>query len=259
MDPGGWAVLALAAFAGATVQAATGFGFALLAAPLFLIAMSSTTAMQVLVALHIVQSAMVVPRLAREAPRKPLLALAAGSLIGFPLGLAIFLSLDIDALKLAVGAMILAFTALLLARDAGWLGTRIGALRLALDEAPLASAATGCLSGLLTAVLVMPGPPLILLLMAAASGKDAARALSLSFFGFCYVMVTALHVLFAGMGAPEWRLVLMLAPAVVAGTLVGGAIAGRLSERAFKTAVYAVLAISGTLAVWSSAGALVSR
>lgn len=259
MEPGGWALLALAAFAGATVQAATGFGFALLAAPLFLIAMSSTAAMQVLVALHIVQSAMVVPRLLREAPRKPLLALSAGSLFGFPLGLAIFLGLDIDALKLAVGAMILAFTALLLARDAGWLGARIGAVRLILDEAPLACAAAGWLSGLLTAVLVMPGPPLILLLMAAATGKDAARALSLSFFAFCYVMVTALHVLFGGMGAPEWRLVLMLAPAVGAGTMLGAAIAARLSERAFKTAVYAVLAISGALAVWSSASAVVAR
>lgn len=259
MEYGSWALLALAAFAGATVQAATGFGFALVAAPLFLIAMSSTSAMQVLVALHIVQSAMVVPRLVTMAPRKPLLALGAGSLLGFPVGLAIFLALDIDALKLAVGVMILVFTALLLARDGGWLGARIGAVRLTLDAAPVACAATGFLSGALTAVLVMPGPPLILLLVAAATGKDAARALSLSFFGFCYVMVTALHVLFGSMGETEWRRVLVLAPAVVAGTLVGAAIARRLSERAFKSAVYAVLAISGSLAVWSSAATVLSR
>lgn len=259
MEPGSWVLLALAAFAGATVQAATGFGFALLAAPLFLVAMSSTAAMQVLVALHIVQSAMVVPRLLRNAPPRPLLALSVGSLLGFPVGLAIFLALDIDALKLAVGAMILAFTALLLARDAGWLGARIGAARLSLDEAPLACAAAGFLSGLLTAVLVMPGPPLILLLVAAATAKTAARALSLTFFAFCYVTVTALHVLFGGMGAPEWRLVLLLAPAVAAGTVLGAAIADRLSEHAFKTAVYTVLASSGLLAVWPSAGTLVSR
>src|SRR5690606_25521758 len=148
-----------AAFAGAFVQSAVGFGFALIAAPIFLTAMQSGTAMQVLVAIHVVQSAMVVPGLWREAPRKLLHPMLVGSVAGFPLGLAIFLALDLDTLKLAVGVVMLVFTALVIARDRSWLSRFFASGR---PPHPAAAASVGASAGALTSVLVMPGPPLIL-------------------------------------------------------------------------------------------------
>jgi uncharacterized protein len=249
-------LLALATAAGAFVQATTGFGFSLVAAPIFLAALDSTAAIQVLVALHIPQSIMVVPKLVGQAPPALLRRLIVGSLIGFPIGLLVFVQLDVMTLKLAVGVMMLAFTALIIARDAGWIGraAATGDGRTSAVKAAPALAATtvGAASGFLTSVLVMPGPPLILYLLSGAVGKVESRATSLTFFGFCYVTVTALHALFGGMTAREWLIAALLAPIVVVATIAGTRVAGRLSERVFRWAVLATLVVSGAYAVWSS-------
>lgn len=253
IDASALLLLAFAVSLGAFVQAATGFGFALIAAPMFLAALNSTAAIQVLVALHVVQSVMVVPKLANLAPRLILAPLMIGSLIGFPLGLVLFLRLDVSTLKLSVGVLVLAFSALLIARDAGLLERRGGlAAPPAETGRRLLPVVVGAASGFLTSVLVMPGPPLILYLLGRDTRKDASRALSLTFFAFCYVMVTAMHALFGGMGGREWLLVALLAPAVPLATLAGTALARRLSEGAFRALVLTTLVLSGAYAVWSS-------
>jgi uncharacterized membrane protein YfcA len=243
------AALMAAAFAGAFVQAAFGFGFALLAAPLFLIVMQSGAAMQVLVALHVVQSALLVPGLWRKAPREMLMPLLAGSLAGFPLGLALFLALDLGTLKLTVGLVMLAFTALLVARDLGWLSRR------RVPAAPpsrLAAAGVGVAAGSLTPIMVLPGPPLILYVAARRLDKADSRALSLTFFAFCYVVVTLLHVLWSGMSAGTWAIVGWLSPAVIAATLLGALLARSLSEARFRAGIIAVSLLSGAWLVWSA-------
>ncbi len=243
------ALLTAAAFAGAFVQAAVGFGFALIAAPIFLTAMESGAAMQVLVAIHVVQSAILVPGLWRSAPKKLLHPMLIGSLAGVPLGLAIFVALDLNALKLAVGIVMLVFTALLVARDRSWLS------RLFASGGPpnrAAAAGVGASAGALTSVLVMPGPPLILYVAARRIGKEESRALSLTFFAYCYVTVTLLHAAWTGMSSETWALAGALSPVVVVGTLLGAKLARRLSEAWFQTAVLAVSFLSGAWAVWSS-------
>lgn len=243
------AILVGAAFAGAFVQSAIGFGFALIAAPIFLTAMQSGAAMQVLVAIHVVQSAMLVPGLWREAPKELLNPMLAGSLAGMPLGLAIFVALDLDMLKLAVGIVMLVFTGLLVARDKSWLS------RFFISGGPphpAAAAGVGLSAGALTSVLVMPGPPLILYVAARRLGKVESRALSLTFFAFCYVAVTLMHASWTGVAGETWALALMLSPVVIVGTLLGDRLAQWLSEAWFSTAVLAVSFLSGAWAVWSS-------
>lgn len=238
-----------AAFAGAFVQAAVGFGFALIAAPIFLTAMQSGTAMQVLVAIHVVQSAMLVPGLWRAAPKELLSPMLAGSILGFPLGLAVFLALDLDMLKMAVGVVLLVSTALLVARDRKWLSRWLSSSG---PPHPGAAAGVGASAGALTSVLVMPGPPLILYVAARRLGKLESRALSLTFFAFCYVAVTLLHAAWSGMSAETWMIAGLLSPAVAVATLLGNILARRLSEAWFQAAVLAVSFLSGAWAVWSA-------
>lgn len=238
-----------AAFAGAFVQAAVGFGFALIAAPIFLAALQSGAAMQVLVAIHVVQSAMLVPGLWRKAPKELLYPMLAGSVAGFPLGLAVYVALDLNALKLAVGVVMLIFTALLVVRDAKWLAHWLSSSG---RPNPIAAAGVGASAGALTSVLVMPGPPLILYLAARRLGKLESRALSLTFFAFCYVAVTLLHAAWTGMSADTWTIAAVLSPAVIAATVLGNMLAHRLSEAWFQAAVLAVSFLSGAWAVWSS-------
>lgn len=237
-----------AAFAGAFVQSAVGFGFALIAAPIFLTAMQSGAAMQVLVAVHVVQSAMLVPGLWRKAPRELLNPMLLGSMAGFPLGLAIFLALDLDTLKLSVGIVMLVFTGLLVARDKSWLSRLFASSG---PPHPAAAAGVGASAGALTSVLVMPGPPLILYVAARRLDKLDSRALSLTFFAFCYVAVTLLHATWTGMSSETWAIAGALSPAVVVATLLGDRLARWLSEAWFRAAVLAVSFLSGAWAVWS--------
>ena len=243
------AILMGAAFAGAFVQAAVGFGFALIAAPIFLTAMQSGTAMQVLVAIHVVQSAMLVPGLWRHAPKALLNPMLAGSILGFPLGLIVFFALDLDMLKLAVGVVLLVSTALLLARDRNWLSRWFASSG---PPHPGAAAGVGASAGALTSVLVMPGPPLILYVAARNLGKLESRALSLTFFAFCYVAVTLLHAAWTGMSTQTWAIAGMLSPAVIVATLCGNVLARWLTEAWFRAAVLAVSFLSGAWAVWSA-------
>lgn len=250
LEPAAIAVLALATLAGAAIQAATGFGFAIIAAPFFLAVMNTSSAITLLVIVHLVQTVMLVPGLWRQAPRGYLLWLALGGLVGCPLGLAIFMALDVRGLKLAVGLAILMAAALLIARDLGLLQRLLGPRGEGSDRVWVPIGA-GIGAGILTAVLVMPGPPLMVALMSARMSPAATRALSLTFFGGCYAAVIALQTTAGLVNAPILRLALMLAPATAIGTVLGARLSDKLSEGRFRAVVLALLALSGV-------GALVS-
>ncbi len=249
MDAETFAIMAAAATVGAGVQAAIGFAFGLIAAPVLLVAMQSGSAIQVLVVIHLVQSAMMVPGLWRRAPGGVLRLLMLGSVFGFPLGLAVFMSLDLKALTLVVGCSLIVFSGLFALRETGHM--RIA--EIAIDALPRWSILlTGLATGFLTAVLVLPGPPVIVLNAWARLEKDVSRALSLTFFAFCYVMATALHATVGGMPAVAWQTAFWLAPFVVIGTIIGSRLSGRLSEGWFRLSVLVVAAASGIYAVRST-------
>ncbi len=250
MDLQSYVVLGLGTFLGAFVQSATGFGFAILAAPIYLAVINATGAIPLLVLVHLVQSAMVVPRLWPNAPPRMLKDLVLGALIGCPLGLLAFLRLDIATLKITVGVLILAFTALLIARDAGLL--QATELRAAAEPSSWSTRATGVISGIMTALLVMPGPPVMLHLMGRDIAKDQSRALSLTAFAVSYVLVALLN---AASGTLTRAIVvdaMVLAPAVVTATALGARASQVMSEGLFRRVVFALLIASGVGAILSA-------
>lgn len=244
-------VLAAASLAGAAIQAATGFGFAIVAAPFFLGLLNSSSAITVLVLLHIVQTAIMVPGLWREAPRRLLVLLVAGGLVGCLIGLAVFRYLDVKALKLAIGAAIIVATALLVLRESGALSRLVHPPR---DGRPHVwpGVTTGIASGLMTSILVMPGPPLMLLMAAEPHPKAETRALSLTFFGLCYVFVSSLHAATGLLDKGVLALVAVLAPAVWLGTVLGTRASVHFTEARFRVAVLALLVLSGIGALASA-------
>lgn len=249
MDWSALLLLSLATFAGALVQAATGFGFAIIAAPVFLWVMNSTAAIAVLVALHVVQSAIVVPRLWPKASRWHLKRLALGAVAGCPFGVWLLTGMDVRALKLAVGVVILGVIGLLVWREcaAGGRARPAGG-----KSSGGTTLATGVLSGALTALLVMPGPPLMVYFMRDRHAGDAVRALSLSFFALCYVAVTAAFALLGMLDGRALWMAAMLAPAVLLGTVAGLAAAGLFSDAELRLALLALLFLSGIGAIASA-------
>lgn len=248
-----WPVLAImgvATFLGALVQAATGFGFAIIAAPVFLAAMNSPGAIPILVALHVVQSAMLVPGLWRRASRWHLKRLVLGAVTGCPAGLWLFHGTNVRGLKLTVGCVIIALIGLLLMRELQARQTWRGAGTMGHGTA--ATLATGAISGALTALLVMPGPPLMIYFMGARQAADVIRALSLSFFALCYVAVTAAGIATGGMPRSAWIATILLAPVVIAGTVAGNTVGPKLGETGMQRAILTLLFLSGLGAIASA-------
>ncbi|MEZ5816279.1 MAG: sulfite exporter TauE/SafE family protein [Hyphomicrobiaceae bacterium] len=247
------AILAVAVAAGATMQAATGFGFAILSAPVFLAVLNSTSAVPILVALHVVQCIVLVPRIWNGIPWSHLYRLAVGALVGCPIGLVLFRSLDVRQLKLGVGLVILLVLALM-----AWRRSH-GATAVQAHEAtgrhPASTASevvTGSLSGALTAVLVMPGPPLMLHLLRHPMPATNARSLSIAFFAACYAAVMTVHALSGALTSSSAALIAWLAAPVLAGTYAGLHSTRWISDRHFAPILYLLLLAAGLGAITSA-------
>lgn len=253
MEPAHFAALAAVSFLGAAVQGATGFGFAILTVPFYLLIMGSLAAIQVAAVTNLALSLMLVPWLFRDAPRKLLFGLVAGSVAGFPLGLAMFRAADLATMKLAVGGFITLFALLLAWRElrAPRGGADAGGAA-GFTPMPAMEFGAGAASGLMAAALAMPGPAVMLYLAARRPGKQVSRAVTLTLFGFSYAAVCVLHTLWGGMGSETWLLALGLVPFGLVGALAGNWSARHLSEIRFRAATLAVLLASGLYAVWTS-------
>lgn len=255
MEPLSFAALALVAFLAAVVQASTGFGFAILAVPFFLFIMGSLAAIQITAVTNFVISLVLMRELMKDAPKSLLAYLIAGSFLGFPLGLAFYRWADLDSVKLTVGLLITAFAFLLLARELRLRQRQeaeTGSGGAEFQSRPFAEFAIGIVSGAMAVALAMPGPVVVLYLLARHAGKTVSRAATLLLFAFSYGASSLVHGIWGGMTAETWKLAGMLIPVVIAGAAVGHYATRYLSERYFRTVVLAILIASGLYGMWSA-------
>lgn len=252
LQPAGMALLALGAAVGAAIQAATGFGFAIVAAPVFLAVLESTAAVPILVALHVVQSAVLVPRVWTGVPWRAFRLLSLGAAGGCPLGLLLFRALEVRQLKLAAGIVILAVAGLLALRRLRSRGLQPTAAEDQRGQASASAIATGAAAGVLTAILVMPGPPLMIHLLRHPLPPAAARALSLTFFAACYVAVFAAHAAGGSVDRQSWTAIAALLAPMLIGTVLGLRLAPLLAGRHFALVLNILLAAAGVGALLSA-------
>ncbi|HJU20393.1 MAG TPA: sulfite exporter TauE/SafE family protein [Stellaceae bacterium] len=233
-----WAGLAATTFAAALLQAASGFGFALVAVPLFLLFLAPTGAVQLVVILTVALSATVLPALRRDVDVGLLVRLALGSLVGVPLGLMAFRHADPVAMRVAIGGVILAFAALL-ALLPGRRGGPLFAANRFLD------AAAGLVSGATTALFGISGPPILIYLLLAGASPARLRATLLSFYVLCYAAAIAAYAAGTGIPLPTWTRAAVLIPFAWLGGVLGKRLGDRLGARAFAALAIALLAATG--------------
>lgn len=231
---------AAAIVAGATLQAATGFGFSLLGAPLLFAAIRPAEAVGLLVLLG---TEVNILTLATERRRPHPLArdaaiLCAWAVPGSVAGIIVLRSLPPLALQIAV--------------TLGVAGT-LAARRVAGRHAHVPAWAAGLTSGALTTATSISGPPLLLHLM----GRGIAPARVRDTLTACFLAlaaITALALWVSGTDAvPDAGLALALVPAVAAGHLVGRRAFARLAagggyERVL-TALLLVAVVAGLVGV----------
>lgn len=241
MDLLDWAGLAATTFAAALLQAASGFGFAVLAAPLFLLLVDPASAIQLVIIITAALSLVVLPGLRRAIAPRLLLRLTLGSLAGLPLGLAAFGHADPVTVRAVVGATILTFAALLaLSRHRGRSGRRV-----LLGMRPELDLATGAISGVATALVGMSGPPVLIYLLLAGASPRTVRATLLSFFALSYSATLLSHVATVGIPARTWLAAGILMPFAFVGGLAGRPLGDRLGTGAFAVLAIGLLAVAG--------------
>ncbi len=229
-------ILNIAVFGAAALQSATGIGFGVIAGPVLLIALNDGSAVQISIILNLLIASILAPSLWRQADRQLLARLLIGLAIGSPVGLLIFLNMDIVVLK-AFAGLAVAYTLFLILRN-----------NRARSHAPtLATKSTeqisiGALSGIMGASLAMPGPIPAAWMSTRGFSRETIRATILVMFVFAYVVALALQFGLAGIGTDAMRLSAMLAPSTIIGILVGRSLVSRVTEQTFRYLLVIVLA-----------------
>ena len=247
--------MAATTFVAALLQAAGGFGFAVLAAPLFLLFVDPPRAIQLVIIVTTALSTVVLPGLRRAIAPGLLVRLAVGSLAGLPLGLIAFRHTDPVLVRVAVGVMILAFAMLLaLSRRRGR-----GQSQAPFRMSPRLDLSAGAISGIATALVGMAGPPVLIYLLLAGASPRAVRATLLSFFALSYAATLVTHLLTIGIPAATWLAAGILIPFAFLGGFVGRPLGDRLGAKAFAMLATALLTIAGLYTLAAAAVDLAAR
>jgi uncharacterized protein len=239
------ALAAVAALAGAAVQSATGFGFALVLSPALFATMDPVKAVTALLVLGLALNLLVLFERGRpeHVDWRALAPMLLAALPGLAAGALALTRLSKEALQVAVGiAVILA---------AAWqLRERRRASRPRLP--PAAAWATGFASGALTTSISVSGPPIVLWLEARGVRPEEFRASLAASFLALNLAGGALLLAVEGTGALDAGAVAPLLALVAAGYALGALAFRRLDRERFFT--LALLLVAGTGAASVVAG-----
>ncbi|MCM3666312.1 sulfite exporter TauE/SafE family protein [Mesobacillus subterraneus] len=221
------------------LQTSTGFGFSIMATPFLLMLFLPHEAIQINIILSLVISISLIWKIKCDIDTILLKRLTLGSMAGVPLGISVFLSIDITAFKLAVSILLLLLTLLLI-------------LNFTVKATPVRDYIVGGLSGLLTTSIGMPGPPLLLYFTGSGTGKAKLRATTLAFYLFIYFISLLTQVIFVGTNKTIWSSSLYAIPIVFIGLLAGQIIFKWIPQRIFRVLSYFLLSGTGIYLLFES-------
>jgi uncharacterized membrane protein YfcA len=235
---------ALAMFASATVQGATGFGFVIVAAPVLTSFMAPTLAVPVLVVEGFVMTLILMSRVYRDARPKHIAVLSLFGVAFIPLGTLLLVTLDENVIKVMLGVVVGVTAAVML-----------GGFQRTAGNEHLASVPVGMVSGLLMGSTGLAGAPVILFFANQGIDPRQFRANITT-----YLLVVGLFALpsflIAGVLTRD-VLVLSaaLTPGAVAGLFTGIWLSRHISTVLFKRlALIVVLVAAGAAVVSGVAG-----
>lgn len=225
-------VLVTIVFFASVLQAATGFGFAIISIPFFLFIFGPHEAIQLNILLSIIICLIVSWRNRRKIERGLLTRLVWGSLVGVLPGAALFVFLDERPLKIFISVVILLSAALLLAQKG-------------LKASPGKELTAGVFSGLLTASTGMGGPPLMIYFLGTKTDKTTIHAATNAYFVIVSIISFLLLFIARPLAAPIWTAGLLAIPFLLAGMLLGQWLFTKINQQLFLKIIYLLLIVSG--------------
>ena len=241
-----WLILILITFFAASVQSATGFGFGLIAVSAFLILLNSAAAIQLVIIITLATSCIHWFKLKQDVPANVLKWLSLGCLAGFPVGVIIYLELNLEILKLSIALLIIAISlqnAWLLLQQNFRQQSKITPNKADLNNKVLMG--VGIASGAMASSLAMPGPAVMLYLSRTSLSKNEIRSTILTFFIFSYGGALLLQASLIGINLETWKTAGLLIPAALAGVTVGHLISHKINPQTFKALILIILMLTG--------------
>lgn len=234
-----WALIALAVIAGGVVRGLTGFGAALLMAPLFSLALPALDTLCLITVLSVLPLSPNSMRLAyAEMDASIVRPLTIAAIAGLAPGIGLSRWIPAELFGPLVGSAVIASAIMLMA------GVRLPNIR-----SRTASAVVGSLSGVLTGFSGVGGPPAILYLMGIETNPYRARANFVIFFALLYP-VSCVMLIVSGLMANSILIAgVLLFPLFHLGGWVGVQLYQTISKTYLRRLVLVLLLASGVMAV----------
>ena len=224
---------ALSVFAAGLIRGFSGFGSALINAPILSLIWGPTVGVPVAALVEIAPAIQLTPKAIKVAHWKTIWAISLPALVLLPAGTFILVSVPADEMRRAIGAIVL-IVALVL-----WSGWRYRGPR---GTGP--AIGVGLFGGALAGATGVAGPPVILYLMSSDDSPALTRANLIAYFSV--ILVGFMVVLtFKGLITTEivWLVGALLIPFVV-GAAIGTKMFPLASERVFRIIALTTLTLS---------------
>lgn len=236
-------------FFASVVQSATGFGFALIAVPVYLIVMNSAAAVQVAIIISIAMSLPLWFKLKDNMPRDFMKWIFIGCIAGFPIGIFLFLEMELQVIKMAVAVFII-----VISFQNAWHMFVADKTKALIDVGRLPKlilSFIGILSGIFGVAMAMPGPTMMLFLSKTKLQKNEIRAVMMAIFAFAYSGAAVMQMVFAGINTDTWLTSAYILPAALFGVFVGHQLSKKINERLFKGLILIILILTGIFMLMS--------
>jgi uncharacterized membrane protein YfcA len=240
-----WIVAFCVVLVAAFIRGVSGFGLALILAPILLLLMNSKSTVVVNLLLAIVSNLVVLPLGFRHIYLKGILPMVIFAIPGIVIGAWIITIIEPSALKIVIGAV-----------------TVISVIPLAMGvskafrKEKLACGFSGFLGGLLGASTSLSGPPVVLFMHNQNWPKETIHSSLAAYFTFHGVCSFGALTIAGIVEVPTLVTAGSLMPALLIGTVAGMVAFRRLSQRLFRIITLVIIICAGILGILSGTGIL---
>jgi|SRR5665213_249185 len=233
------AVLVAGTLAGSLVFGISGFAFALTASVIWLQVLPPAEVVPLAVICPLVLNVVTLPMIRRDVSLARLLPFAAGSTLGVPIGVLLVARLDAGVLRLAIAALLIAYSVFALSRK------HVAEIRLAGGAARIADGGVGFVGGVLGGIAGLSAVLPSLWIALRGWPKPVQRALLQSYGFYSQAFTVLVFAGFVGFDARTLTALMICLPVAIAGGLVGLAVFRRLSGDAFRRVVLWIVLCGG--------------
>lgn len=230
-------------FLAGLTQGVTGFGFALVSAPIMVIFLSPKVVVPIVVTYGVLISIVILVECRKWLDLKRIWPLMISGLAGIPVGVYLLAALDAGTLKVLIGLVITLFALAILT-----------GFQKPIQNEGLAFGPVGFISGVLGGSTSMGGPPAVLFFANQGVEKQTFRANLVAYFLVLSVGAVMAFVLNGLVTAKVVNYTIMFLPAMILGGLSGIKVSNKVEEELFQKIVLFVVIMAGLLSIISGLG-----